>query len=268
MPSDLAKQVLADLSRPFDPRDIKWKPQAIKGNRAMAVAYIDARLVTSRLDEVLGIDGWADDYQVLPDGSVQCFLSIRIDPTSDKWIKRVDVGSMSEQPDEGDRLKAAFSDALKRCAVKVGVAKYLYRIPAIWVDYDAQKKQFLSTPQLPKWAVPEAQPRGDGQVAGQQPRPHGDGKLAGAPDNQRGRPNRDDLYLGYLAQMNGISTMSEWEALAGSIRAQIESAPGLFTPDQVQNLRDAMRFCKPEAPPARHPVAAEESADYPADTPY
>jgi hypothetical protein len=36
--------------------------------------------------------------------------------------QRTDVGSRSEQPDGGDRLKAAFSDALKRAAVKFGIA--------------------------------------------------------------------------------------------------------------------------------------------------
>ena len=31
----------------------------------------------------------------------------------DEWVTKVDVGGPSEQPDGGDRLKAAFSDVLK-----------------------------------------------------------------------------------------------------------------------------------------------------------
>ena len=45
----------------------------------------------------------------------------------------MDVGAPSEQPDGGDRLKAAFSDALKRAAVKFGIGRYLYRLPQQWV---------------------------------------------------------------------------------------------------------------------------------------
>src|SRR5215470_15583359 len=73
-----------------------------------------------------------------------------------EWITKVDVGGPSEQPDGGDRLKAAFSDALKRAAVKFGVGRYLYRLPAQWVDYDAQRKQFVKPPTLPAGAKPPA----------------------------------------------------------------------------------------------------------------
>jgi hypothetical protein len=38
----------------------------VSGNRALAAAYIDSRAVQNRLDEVLGVDGWQDDYQCLP----------------------------------------------------------------------------------------------------------------------------------------------------------------------------------------------------------
>ena len=65
-----------------------------------------------------------------------------------------DVGSQSEQPDGGDRTKAAFSDALKRAAVKFGIGRYLYRLPAQWVDYDSHKREFVKPPTLPAAAVP------------------------------------------------------------------------------------------------------------------
>jgi hypothetical protein len=52
-------------------------------------------------------------------------------------------------------MKAAFSDALKRAAVKFGVGRYLYRLPAQWVDYDPVKRQFARTPTLPPFALPK-----------------------------------------------------------------------------------------------------------------
>jgi hypothetical protein len=117
---------------------------------------VDARVVQSRLDEVLGVDGWQDDYECLADGSVVCRLGLRM---GGEWITKVDVGGPSEQPDGGDRLKAAFSDALKRAAVKFGVGRYLYRLPSQWLDYDSQRRQFLKTPGLPAWALPAKRER-------------------------------------------------------------------------------------------------------------
>lgn len=151
------KLIAAALAAPFDPREVKWKPQMAKNNRALATAYIDARLIQDRLDDVLGVGNWSDAYELLPDGSVMCTLRLFL---AGRWVRKVDVGSTSEQPDSGDRMKAAFSDALKRAAVKFGIGRYLYRLPAQWVDYDPVKKQITQLPQMPAFAIPggKAQP--------------------------------------------------------------------------------------------------------------
>ncbi len=140
------KDIAQALARPFDAAEIKFKPGATSGGRALAMPYVDARVVQDRLDEVLGVMGWQDSYERLPDGAVVCRLQIRID--GGEWITKTDVGGESEQPDGGDRTKAAFSDALKRAAVKFGVGRYLYRQKPQWVDYDAQKRQFTKQPTL------------------------------------------------------------------------------------------------------------------------
>ena len=150
--------VAQDLAAPFDASEVKFKPQHVTGNRALVVPFVDARVIQDRLDEVLGVMGWQDRYKCLPDGSVVCRLRIRLGA---EWITKEDVGGQSEQPDEGDRRKAAFSDALKRAAVKFGIGRYLYRLKPQWVDYDPQKKQLVGTPKLPAPApvpVPEKKP--------------------------------------------------------------------------------------------------------------
>lgn len=149
----VARALQLALAAPFESKDVKFKPQIVKGNRCLAMAYIDARLVQDRLDDVVGVENWQDSYKILPDGSVMCRLRVRI---GDRWIKKTDVGSPSEQPDGGDRLKAAVSDALKRAAVKFGIGRYLYRLSAQWVDYDPVKKQIVQIPQLPAFALPKA----------------------------------------------------------------------------------------------------------------
>ena len=151
---DSAVRALTEtLSAPFNPSEIKFKPQLVKNNRALAIAYVDVRLIEDRLDDVLGVENWQDEYEILPDGSVTCRLRLKF---GDEWVTKMDVGSPSEQPDGGDRLKAAFSDALKRAAVKFGIARYLYRLPAQWVEYDPAKKQIVQIPQLPAFALPKA----------------------------------------------------------------------------------------------------------------
>lgn len=161
-----ANEVAAALAEPFDSKFIKWKPQAVSGNRCLAVAYLDVRAILKRLDGVLGINGWQDDYEFRDCGSVVCRLQVHVGGV---WVTKVDVGSPSEQPDAGDRLKAAVSDALKRAATKVGVGRYLYYLPHSWVDYDAQKRQIVKPPALPAWALPKPRPANN-TTAGAEPR--------------------------------------------------------------------------------------------------
>ncbi len=162
------------LAAPFAVSEVKFKPQSVKGNRALALAYIDCRVIQDRLDDVLGVENWMDEYEILTDGSVMCRLKLKL---GGEWVTKSDVGSPSEQPDGGDRLKAAFSDALKRAAVKFGIGRYLYRLPAVWTDYDPQKKQFTQPPQLPAWALPPKRPQTS------QPAPAPAAKPSGLPNN-------------------------------------------------------------------------------------
>jgi hypothetical protein len=163
-----AASILERLAAPFSADEVKFKPAVVQGDRALALAYVDARVVQDRLDEVLGVTGWQDEYEFLPDGSVVCRLRIRL---GGEWITKVDVGGPSEQPDEGDRRKAAVSDALKRAAVKFGIGRYLYRLPQQWAEYDAKKRQFVRKPTLPTSALPPAQKRQEPRKADDKPDP-------------------------------------------------------------------------------------------------
>lgn len=145
--NDLQERLLAV----FDPTEIKWKPGKVSGNRCLALCYIDARCVMDRLDDVLGVGYWQDEYIVLNPSSVLCKLTCCIEGN---WITKSDVGSTSEQPDEGDQMKAAFSDALKRAAVKFGIGRYLYSLGMFWTDFDPQTKKITKLPDLPTWAKP------------------------------------------------------------------------------------------------------------------
>lgn len=149
IPSDF-KAIQAALADPFPSKEIGFKPIAVRGDSALALAYIDARSVMGRLDSVVGIENWKDEYDPIPEG-VACHLSIRF---GTEWVRKSDFGSFSDQKARGDQFKAAYSDALKRAAVKWGIGRYLYDLPRQWAPYDSQKKQFKSFPPLPEWARP------------------------------------------------------------------------------------------------------------------
>jgi hypothetical protein len=150
-----SSQIAEALAAPFEAKEVHWLPMVLTKDesRALAVAYVDARDVMNRLDRVVGIAEWQDEYQQLSDGTMLCRLSIRLDG---EWITKCDVGGQSKQPDAGDKAKSAVSEALKRAAVKFGIARYLYRLEQTWVAYDPKKKVFLQTPTLPPWALPKS----------------------------------------------------------------------------------------------------------------
>jgi hypothetical protein len=143
-----AKKVAHKLAEPFDAQEIKFKVQAVVNNQknCLVIAFIDARCVMDRLDEVVGVDGWEDHYEMLDGGSALCRLRIRLGGT---WVTKEDVGGESGQPDQGDKTKSAISDALKRAAVKFGIGRYLYRSKPQYMEYDQQKRKYVGTPKLP-----------------------------------------------------------------------------------------------------------------------
>jgi len=151
-PDSFTPAIIEALRAPFLPGMVQWKAQSTTKDkrRALAVAYIDARAVMDRLDAVVGAHQWYDQYRVLritddddseTAWSVECRLTV-LD------ISKTDVGV-------GEDAKAAFSDSFKRAAVKFGVGRYLYDLPKVWVDYDAQRKQLVEEPTLPDWAMPK-----------------------------------------------------------------------------------------------------------------
>lgn len=152
------KEVMEALAAPFDADEVKSKPQAISkdGTKALPVFFVDARAIMQRLDDILGLDGWKDAIEFQHDGTVKCILSIRID--DGEWISREDVGGQSEQPDNGDRVKSAVSDALKRVAVKFGLGRYLYAVKPTWLDYDSQTRKFKTTPTIPVYGGARSNP--------------------------------------------------------------------------------------------------------------
>lgn len=135
------------LIRPFEVTKLSWRVGATSRDKksAIALAYIDARDVMQRLDDVFGMS-WQCKYSHA-DNKTICELSVLIDG---QWITR--AGGAGDTDIEAE--KGAISDAFKRAAVLFGIGRYLYNLPNKWVPID-EHKRLLETPDLPKWATPE-----------------------------------------------------------------------------------------------------------------
>lgn len=54
-----------EFGKPFDPGDVSWKLQLTNKDKTkgLAVAYLDARAISERLDMVVGQTRWKDEYR-------------------------------------------------------------------------------------------------------------------------------------------------------------------------------------------------------------
>lgn len=131
------------LAAPFPPEAVSWRVgtsnkkkvqrdtgnQQAKATKGQVLAYLNARDVMDRLDEVCGPEGWQDRYPHV-DKKTVCEIDIWVDGRG--WITKADGAGDSDIEAE----KGALSDAFKRAAVRWGIGRYLYHLPTPWVDLD------------------------------------------------------------------------------------------------------------------------------------
>lgn len=132
----MTENILTQLATPFHPSRITWKPGAINGkkDKALALAYADVRAYQNRLDEVCGLD-WSVSYTPWGDRII-CHLTI-------SGVTRSSTGesdSQSERNETGGTSSEA--QAFKRACAMFGLGRYLYSLPALWMDYDAPNQRF------------------------------------------------------------------------------------------------------------------------------
>lgn len=137
--------IFAALRAEFPHDAISWRAQSVTkdGNKAMALAYIDARDVMNRLDDVLGPANWQCRYPHA-NGKTVCEIGIRMsrtvfpndEPVWDGWVWKADGAGDSDIEAE----KGALSDAFKRAAVRWGIGRYLYDLASPWVPCESYKR--------------------------------------------------------------------------------------------------------------------------------
>lgn len=135
------------LAAPFSPDQVSWRvgvsnkkkrqretgDNNAKATKGQVLAYIDARDVMDRFDEVCGPGGWQNRYTHAEKKTV-CEIGVRTE--DGEWVWKADGAGESDIEAE----KGALSDAFKRAAVRWGVGRYLYHLPSPWVDLDDREQ--------------------------------------------------------------------------------------------------------------------------------
>ena len=128
---------LQDLHKPFPAKKISWRVGRLTKNKDKAIpfAYIDARDVMERLDEVCGPSGWQARYPF----PGCCEIGIRVAVNGGEhleWVwKSNGAGKTDIEADKGE-----YFDAFKRAAVLWGIGRYLYDVPNVWMPVDEWKQ--------------------------------------------------------------------------------------------------------------------------------
>ena len=130
------EDLLQELSKPFHPTDVYWKPGSIskEGAKALALPYATLRAYQNRLDEVCSA-AWSVTYLAWGERII-CQLTIG-------GVTRASTGEPDSQAEKSEIAgTAAEAQAFKRACAMWGLGRYLYQLPTMWVEYDAQARQF------------------------------------------------------------------------------------------------------------------------------
>ena len=152
----IQKLILQKLAEPFPVAQISWRlgstnkrkmqnttnNQNAKPTKGIPLAYIDARDVMGRLDQLFGTD-WQCRYPF----EGYCEIGLKIDG---EWTWRGNGAGVSQV----EAVKGQYSDAFKRAGVVWGIGRYLYDMPNTWVDLDEWGK--FAPPKLPIHFFPTA----------------------------------------------------------------------------------------------------------------
>ncbi len=126
-------EISKGLQEPFNPADVDFRVQGRvneQTGRAQVVAYIDARMVQDRLDQVVGAGNWSFDWEplVIDKGEIMVTKGI----LTINGVSKADAGTASNF----EQSLGAVSHCFKRAAVHWGIGRYLYDLPMNWVQVE------------------------------------------------------------------------------------------------------------------------------------
>lgn len=125
------------LCRPFPVNEHNYRIISTTKNGAWVAFYVDLRSMMERLQTVVGHRFFFSVQPVAfnpadPNGvNVKAILTINIGNTSSEQLTVEDFGYAP--PNTAEPLKSATTDALRRVLSHVGIGRYLYRLPRVFI---------------------------------------------------------------------------------------------------------------------------------------
>jgi hypothetical protein len=174
---------LSKLREPFPAEDIEWRVSRAgvggkQGIYCRVLAYITARAIQARLDDVCGPENWrVEEPRVISVNGksafavgisiyVERFATLTVD-SSHEWITKWDTA----EPTNIEPAKGGFSGAMKRAGAQWGIGRYLYHLDEAFAEtaeqdpgvrgwhYAKLPKEggayYWKEPTLPAWALPK-----------------------------------------------------------------------------------------------------------------
>ena len=127
----IKEKELGRLNVPTPKDEIKYRPGSTFSYNdkkyARLLAYVDARYVQDKLDEILGVGNWSNSFYRDEKGILFCDITITFERKDGVVgsVSKTDCGTESNV----EQQKGEVSDAFKRCAVHLGLARDLYNLP-------------------------------------------------------------------------------------------------------------------------------------------
>lgn len=132
------------LKKPFLDDELEFRVGATNSDKTkgLALAYIQARAIQNRLDEVVGIENWRVSYKEI-NGGFLAKLELKI---NNEWIAKEDGANVTDY----EAIKGGISSAFKRAASVWGIGRYLYEIESQWLPIEQKGKAYIfkETPKL------------------------------------------------------------------------------------------------------------------------
>ena len=160
------ERMASGLKKPFPPTDLVFTPvdkaKVKEADRLYVTVKPDPIRVIERLNDVLGFEGWSEAHTLLPSTEVECRLTIR---DGDNWVARTGVSSPAASlSEQGTSYRPGYLESTCAAATKFGVGFYLLKLRLL-VDWDKEKGNIKTPPQLPAFALPEEWLPADRQAA-------------------------------------------------------------------------------------------------------
>ncbi|WP_040407600.1 Rad52/Rad22 family DNA repair protein [Cetobacterium somerae] len=134
------------LEKPFSEDELEFRVGATNSDKTkgLALAYIQARAIQNRLDEVVGIENWKVSYKEINGGFI-AKLELKI---NNEWIAKEDGSGVTDY----EAIKGGISCAFKRVASVWGIGRYLYEVEGQWLPIEQRGKSYIfkETPKLNK----------------------------------------------------------------------------------------------------------------------